>query len=231
MRNDDWLPVSAASLVAGAMALLLATVLTTDGATTQDMFRTVQAQGGRWLGGAFMYFLASVGLILGLPAIIVLVQGRGRRTAMAACVVLAVGYLGTAGYAALLIFFRALVVTEALTATALEAAAEENGLMTFVFAWVGAFYLGELLLAIALWRAGTDVIARWVPIALLGHVVSLAFVAGPARGAALVWARDQGGTAVVELLDGSFPSKWLRPMLNQPENLVRSFAQPNQGAG
>ena len=51
--------------------------------------------------------------------------------------------------------------------------------MTFVFAWVGAFYLGELLLAIALWRAGADVIARWVPIALLGHVVSLAFVAGP----------------------------------------------------
>ena len=180
MRNDDWLPVSAASLVAGAMALLLATVLTTDGATTQDMFRTVQEQGGRWLGGAFMYFLASVGLILGLPAIIVLVQGRGRRTAMAACVVLAVGYLGTAGYAALLIFFRALVVTEALTPAALEVAAEENGLMTFVFAWVGAFYLGELLLAIALWRAGTDVIARWVPIALLGHVVSLAFVAGPA---------------------------------------------------
>ncbi|WP_348690865.1 hypothetical protein [uncultured Nocardioides sp.] len=58
MRNDDWLPVSAASLAAGAMALLLATVLTTDGATTQDMFRTVQEQGGRWLGGAFMYFLA-----------------------------------------------------------------------------------------------------------------------------------------------------------------------------
>ena len=51
--------------------------------------------------------------------------------------------------------------------------------MTFVFAWVGAFYLGELLLAIALWRAGSDVIARWVPLALLGHVVSLVFVAGP----------------------------------------------------
>ncbi|WP_348690864.1 hypothetical protein [uncultured Nocardioides sp.] len=106
-------------------------------------------------------------------------QGRGRRTAMAACVALAVGYLGTAGYAALLIFFRALVVTDALTPAAPEAAAEENGLMTFVFAWVGAFYLGELLLAIALWRAGSDVIARWVPLALLGHVVSLVFVAGP----------------------------------------------------
>lgn len=180
MRTDDWLPVSAAALVAGAMALLLATVLTTDGATAQETFLTVREQSGRWLGGAVMYFLASVGLILGLPAIIVLVQGRGRRTAMTACVVLAVGYLGTAGYAALLIFFRALVVTDALTPAALEDAATETGLLGYVVAWVGAFYLGELLLAAALWRAGPDVIARWVPLALLGHVLSLAFVGGPA---------------------------------------------------
>ncbi len=179
MRTDDWLPVSAAALVAGAMALLLATVLTTDGATAQETFLTVREQSGRWLGGAVMYFLASVGLILGLPAIIVLVQGRGRRTAMTACVVLAVGYLGTAGYAALLIFFRALVVTDALTPAALENAATETGLLGYVVAWVGAFYLGELLLAAALWRAGPDVIARWVPLALLGHVLSLAFVGGP----------------------------------------------------
>ena len=179
MRTDDWLPVSAAALVAGAMALLLATVLTTDGATAQETFLTVREQSGRWLGGAVMYFLASVGLILGLPAIIVLVQGRGRRTAMTACVVLAVGYLGTAGYAALLIFFRALVVTDALTPAALEDAATETGLLGYVVAWVGAFYLGELLLAAALWRAGPDVIARWVPLALLGHVLSLAFVGGP----------------------------------------------------
>jgi hypothetical protein len=38
----------------------------------------------------------------------------------------------------------------------------------FLFGWIGAFYLGELLLAIALLRAGNT--ARWIPAVLLLHV-------------------------------------------------------------
>lgn len=180
MKVDDWLPVSAAALVTGAMALLLATVLTQDGATAQDTLQIVESASGRWLGGALMYFLASVGLVLGLPSIIVLVRGRGRRTAMAACVVLAVGYVGTAGFAALLVFLRALVVTDSVDAAALADVSEEAGLLTFIAIWVGAFYIGEVLLALGLLRAGSEVIARWVPVVLLGHVVvSLASSAAP----------------------------------------------------
>ena len=81
------------------MALLLASVLTQGGDTAADTLMTVQEESGRWLGGSLMYLLASVGLILGLPSIIVLVRGPGRRTTMAACSVLAVGYVGTAGFA------------------------------------------------------------------------------------------------------------------------------------
>ena len=37
---------------------------------------------------------------------------------------------------------------------------------------MAAFYLGELLLAIALYRAGT--VARWIPAVLVAHVLWLA---------------------------------------------------------
>ena len=173
------MPVSAASMVAGAMALLLATVLTQNGSDAAETFMVVQEQSGRWLGGAVMFFLASVGLILGLPSIVVLVQTRGRRTALAACMVLAVGFLGTAGYAALLIFFRALVLTDGVTLADTEAVNNESGLLGFLVAWIGAFYVGELLLAIALLQAGRSTCPRWIPVLLLLHVASVLGSAGP----------------------------------------------------
>jgi hypothetical protein len=179
VKSDDWLPVSAAALVTGAMALLLASVLTRSGSDAATTYAIAQEQSGRWLGGAIAYFGASVGLILGLPTIVVLLQGRGRRTGLAACVVLAIGYLGTAGYAALLIFFRALVVTDGVTVADVEAVNDERGLLGFVVAWIGAFYIGELLLAIALLRAGADVCPRWIPVLLLLHVASIAASGGP----------------------------------------------------
>jgi hypothetical protein len=171
VRVHDWLPVSAAALVTGAMALLLATVLTQGGSTAADTLMTVQEESGRWLGGSLMYLLASVGLVLGLPAIIMLVRGRGRRTTMAACGVLAVGYIGTAGFAALLLFLRALVLTDGVDAEAINDVSDEFGLVAFLGIWIAAFYLGELLLAIALLRAGPDVIGRWVPAVLIAHIV------------------------------------------------------------
>lgn len=179
MKSDDWLPVSAASLVTGAMALLLASVLTQNGSDAAETFAIVQEQGGRWLGGAVMFFLASVGLMLGLPTIVVLVQARGRRTALAACVVLAIGFLGTAGYAALLIFFRALVLTDGVTVEATEAVNSETGLLVFLVIWIGAFYVGELLLAVALLRAGARVVPRWIPVLLLLHVGSILLSGAP----------------------------------------------------
>lgn len=180
VRVHDWLPVSAAALVTGAMALLLASVLTQNGETAADTLLIVEEASGRWLGGALMYFLASVGLVLGLPSIIVLVRGPGRRTTMAACSVLAVGYVGTAAYAAMLVFLRALVVTDSVDAAAIDDVSDEAGLLVFVAIWVGAFYVGELLLAVALLRAGPGVIGRWVPVLLVLHIaVALASPVAP----------------------------------------------------
>lgn len=171
MRVHDWLPVSAAALVTGAMALLLASMLTQGGSTAADTLMIVEEASGRWLGGSLMYLLASVGLVLGLPSIIVLVRGPGRRTTMAACSVLAIGYVGTAGFAALLVFLRALVLTDGVDAAAIEDVSDEGGLIAFLAIWIAAFYVGELLLSLALFRAGPDVIGRWVPAVLLAHVV------------------------------------------------------------
>jgi len=180
VRVHDWLPVSAAALVTGAMALLLASVLTQNGETAADTLLIVEEASGRWLGGALMYFLASVGLVLGLPSIIVLVRGAGRRTTMAACSVLAIGYIGTATYAAMLVFLRSLVVTDSVDAAALADVSDEAGLLAFIAIWIGAFYIGEVLLALALFRAGPEVIGRWVPAVLVAHVaVSIGASAAP----------------------------------------------------
>lgn len=179
MKSDDWLPVSAACLVTGAMALVLASALTQSGSSAQDTYLLVQEQVGRWLGGAVMFFLAAVGLMLGLPTIVALVQGRGRRTALAACVVLAVGYVGTAAYAALLVFFRALVVTDGISVADVEAVSDEVGLLSLLVVWIAAFYIGELLLAVALLRAGSDIVPRWIPALLLLHVASIVLAGGP----------------------------------------------------
>ena len=53
----------------------------------------------------------------------------------------------------------------------LDEAVHEMGLTVFLYGWIAGFYLGELLLAIALLRAGTT--QKWVPLVLIAHVASL----------------------------------------------------------
>lgn len=168
----DWLPVSAALLLTGALALCAGAFLlpsSDDGSTTETL-RIVQESGGRWLAAAVVLFLASVFLTLGLPAILTLVQRRGWRIGLAAGVALEVGFVGTAGFAMLMVFFRALVQTDAIVGKNFDAVANEAGLAAFLYVWIVGLYLGELLLGIALLRARTT--PRWVPFALLLHVAT-----------------------------------------------------------
>ncbi|WP_460800131.1 hypothetical protein [Nocardioides pacificus] len=167
----DWVPVSAAMLVTGAMALVLGTFLTPAGETATQTLRLIEAQDGRWMAVAVMYFLAAVTLILGLPTVLTLFGSRGQRTAIASVLVLSIGYVGVAGYAMVLVFFRALVLSDAVRADRLSEASENLGLVIFLIGWVAAFYIGELLLAVALLRAG--VVAVWIPLALLAHIALL----------------------------------------------------------
>lgn len=169
--RPDWLPVSAALLLTGALALALGTFLLPASDDSGDTLRIVQEQGGVWMAVAAIYFLASVFLTLGLPCLLSLFEHRGRVLGLTSSVVLELGFIGTAGYAMLMVFFKALVDTQALVSGGIDEVADDPGLLVFLYGWIAGFVLGELLLAIALLRART--VPRWVPLALALHVVSI----------------------------------------------------------
>jgi hypothetical protein len=167
----DWLPISAALLVTGALALCLGSFLLPSADGTADTLRIVQDRGGRWLTVAAIFLVASVCLTLGLPTVLTLFDRRGWTLALISTAVLVVGFIGTAGFSMLMVFFRSLAVTGALRDQGLENATSETGLTVFLYGWIVALYLGELLLGLALLRA--RVTPRWVPFALIANVVSV----------------------------------------------------------
>lgn len=169
--RTDWLPLSAALLLTGSLALALGTLLLPSSDGSADTLRIVEEQGGRWLAAAAMYVVASVFLTLGLPTILTTFEQRGRRLGFVAGVVLEFGFIGTAGYAMLMVFFRSLVETGAIVGQDLEQVVQDAGLRVFLYGWIAGFVVGELLLGIALLRART--LPRWVPLALLLHVATI----------------------------------------------------------
>ncbi|RYU15594.1 hypothetical protein [Nocardioides iriomotensis] len=163
----DWIPLSASALVVGVMALAFGALLNpvpADGDSAQTV-ATVAMAGGRWLGMAVMYFLASVTLTLGLPAVLSLFHVRARALGVIAVSVLSIGFIGTSGYAMLLVFFRALVREQAIRAGTLDTVTEDVGLGIFLFGWLAAFYAGLTLLALALFVARRTPV--WVPLLVL----------------------------------------------------------------
>lgn len=164
----DWVPYSAAALVLGATALSVGALILPSGDSAASTLQMAQNEGGRWLAVAVLYFLAAVTLTLGMPSILTLFRVRTTKFGLLAIGVFTIGCIGLSGFSMLLVFFRALAVNGAIEAGALERASSELGLSVFLFGWIGAFYLGELLLAIALLRAGNT--ARWIPAVLLVHV-------------------------------------------------------------
>jgi hypothetical protein len=166
----DWIPYSAAALVLGATALSVGAVLLPSGgdgaAATLEM---AQDQSGRWLAVAVLYFLAGVALTLGMPSILTLFKARGIRFALTAIGVFTIGCVGVAGFAMLLAFFGALAKSDEIGAGAIDRASSDPGLSVFLLGWIGAFYVGELLLAVALLRGGTT--RNWIPVVLILHVV------------------------------------------------------------
>lgn len=164
--RTDWVPLSASALVVGVMALVFGALLNPLGAEgSADTIKIVSQESGRVLGMAVMYFVASVGLTLGLPAVVTLFRERALRLGVTAVAVFLVGAIGTAGYAMLLVFFRALVVRGNLSGGGINDVVEDNGLAVFLYGWVAAFFLGLALLAVALFVAKRTPI--WVPILLL----------------------------------------------------------------
>jgi hypothetical protein len=164
-------PVSAALLLTGALALCLGSFLLPSSDSAADTLRIVEEQGGQWFAAAAVFFLSAIFLTLGMPAILTLFPGRGWALGVISVIVLSFGFIGTAGFAMLMAFVRSLVIADALRYNGLETASTETGLVVFLYVWIGGLYLGELLLGIALVRARTT--PRWVPIALILHVATL----------------------------------------------------------
>jgi hypothetical protein len=167
----DWLPYSAVALVLGATALSVGALILPSGDTAETTLRLAESQDGLWLAVAVLYFLAAVMLTLGMPSILTFFQVRGTKLGLTAIGVFTVGCIGLAGFAMMLVFFQALAKNHAIRAVAIDKASSEPGLTVFLFGWIGAFYLGELLIAIALLRAGN--VPLWIPGVLLLHVVLL----------------------------------------------------------
>ena len=173
--RGDWIPLSATALVIGIVALAFGALLNPvpAGGDAAETVATVAMASGRWLGMGVMYFLASVALTLGMPAVLSLFVTRGRIVGALAVAVLTVGFIGTSGYAMLLVFFRALVLEDAVRTGTIDSVASDVGLGIFLYGWVGAFYLGLFLLAIALFVARRTHV--WVGLLLVLCVASLPF--------------------------------------------------------
>lgn len=166
----DWLPVSAALLLTGALALCLGGFLLPQSESSAESLRIVQENDGQWMVAAMILFIGSICLSLGLPAILTLLQRRGWTLGVISAVVLEIGFIGTAGFAMLMGFFRALVNTETIKTQGLDEIATDAGLAIFLYTWIAGLYLGELLLGFALLRARST--PRWVPFALIAHVLT-----------------------------------------------------------
>lgn len=168
--RPDWIPLSASALVIGVMALVFGSLLNplSGDATQGETLRAVAESSGRYLGMSVMYFAAAVAMTLGLPSILSLFTGKGRRIGLAAVGVFTIGVIGTAGYAMLLVFFRALVKAGALESDGLDAVTSDRGMNFFLYGWIAGFYLGLLLVGIALFIAKKTPV--WVPILLVAFV-------------------------------------------------------------
>ena len=167
---------SASCLVIGAMALGLAAWLNPapTGGNAAAVLEVSMARDDRCVAMATALFLGSVALLLGLPTLLSACNDRARSLGRLAVAVYAIGVLGSASYALLLLFLRGLHTRQVLRPAQLPRAVDDVSLGVGLVVWVGAFYVGLLLLSVALVRARRT--AGWVPVLLVIVVAYLLFV-------------------------------------------------------
>ncbi|WP_104107814.1 hypothetical protein [Nocardioides sp. 616] len=167
--RTDWVPVSAAALVTGATALFVGAQLTPRPDGDGELLRLAGEHTDRSGILAVLLTVAAIGLVIGMPSLFTLFQRRGFHTGLCAAVLLSVGAVLLAAFAQVLVVFRSLTVNDAVTPEAIEAVANDGLQQSMVLGGFAVFYLGELLLALALLRARTTPV--WVPWAFVLHVV------------------------------------------------------------
>lgn len=174
--RSEWVPVSAAALVTGVMALVLGQMLNpAGGENPADQLLIAAENSGRWLAMSLLFFGGAAAMILGMPAVMTLFRDRrGRGVGMTGVAAFVFGCVGVGGLASVMLLFRAL----ALEATAesvvtseialVTAALEDTGFAVSLSVWVYGFMLGILLIAVGLFRSRQA--PGWVPALLLGFL-------------------------------------------------------------
>ncbi|KRF35085.1 hypothetical protein [Nocardioides sp. Soil805] len=171
--GDRWLPYSAAALASGAIALVLGTLGLPTGADGTAVLDSARLEEGRWIMASVALLICSLGLALGLPTFLFGMPRRGRYFGYAGTAVLGVAVMAMTAYAALLAFFRILVVNGTIGDRELALLTDDAALVGFTVVLVGSFVLGEVLLAIGLLRARS--VPRWVPVLFLLHAGAAPF--------------------------------------------------------
>lgn len=176
----EWVPLSAAALVTGVMALVLGQMINPGGnaVTPTDQLLVAADYPGRWLAMSVLFFLGAALLVLGLPSVLVHFQGRrGRGLGLVGSGVFIVGCVGVGGLAALMLMFRALALSALSTeeirpaeASLVTRALDDQALVVMLGLWVYGFMAGVLLIAFGLLRAGVTPV--WVPVLLLGFMAA-----------------------------------------------------------
>lgn len=188
MVRPEWVPISAASLVTGVMALALGQALNPGGSDSSPAAQMMVAAEypGRWMAMSILFFGGAAAMVLGMPAVMTLFQvRRGRALGMAGVATFTVGCLGIAALAGLMLMFRALAL-ETLDAktvvisevSVMSAALQDTGLAISLAVWVYTFLVGVLLIAVGLFRSRTT--PAWVPSLLVMFLVMQA--TGPLLG-------------------------------------------------
>lgn len=183
----DWLPISAAALLTGATALVIGAQLVPRPDGEGTLLRLAGEHPDQWLVLSILLTVAAVGLIIGMPCLFGLFGDRGFRTGLVGTFGMAVGSVLLAAFAQVLVLFRGLALQDALTEELVEVVTSDDLLRFMVTGGFFSFYGGELLLALALYRART--VPTWVPWAFLVHVAVVplqGFLPTPSQGLPVV---------------------------------------------
>jgi hypothetical protein len=167
----EWVPLSAAALVTGVMALVLGQTLNPGGSESSPAAQLVVAaeSPGRWLAMSILFFGGAAAMALGMPAVMTLFEAsRGRRVGSIGVAVLTVGCVGVGGLSALMLMFRTLAIAALSSPVGTQrqialvtAALKDPALRVTLGVWVYGFLLGLLLVVIGLFRSPR--VPVWIP--------------------------------------------------------------------
>jgi hypothetical protein len=169
----EYISGSAGALVVGAIAITAGYAfnpLPQDDSLFTDPLLTSQNTLDRWLLCAWSLSVASIALTLGVAALLSVMDQRRKRLRVAAAIVFATGTIGLGGYAAMLLFLRALLVDRTLGVSDIRAVLADPSITVYFALLLGCLMLGIVLIGYGMWVGrGTP---RWVPVTLWAFVAS-----------------------------------------------------------